>query len=89
MAVTFEEGGVRAWRYSGGEWRADAARNRNVDAGLRITSIYVDGQPLALGDRLVFMPDGLGTPFRIAVEMRGLPWAVEGDAAGAIRLVQG
>jgi len=52
MAVTFEEGGVRAWRYSGGEWRADAARNRNVDANLRITSIYVDGQPLALESRL-------------------------------------
>jgi hypothetical protein len=35
------------------------------------------------------MPDGLGVPFRVAVEMRGLPWAVEGDAAGAIRLVKG
>jgi general secretion pathway protein H len=89
MSVTFEEGGVKAWRYSGGEWRADTARSRNVDASLRITSIYLDGQPLAAGDRLIFMPDGLGIPFRVAVEMRGLPWAVEGDAAGAIRLVQG
>lgn len=88
-SVTFEPGSVRAWRYAGGEWRADASRDRNVDAQLRITAIHVDGQPLAPGDRLVFMPDGLGVPFRVAVEVRGLPWAVEGDAAGAIKLVQG
>ena len=89
MSVTFESGSVRAWRYGGGEWRADPARDRNVDAALRITGIYVDGQPLAANDRLVFMPDGLGVPFRIALEVRGLPWAIEGDAAGAVKLVQG
>lgn len=89
MSVTIDERGVRAWRYSGGEWRADTSRDRSVDPALRVTSIYVDGQPLAQGDRLVFMPDGLGVPFRVAVEVRGLPWAIEGDAAGAIKLVQG
>jgi general secretion pathway protein H len=89
VSVTFEPGSVRAWRYGGGQWRADAPRDRSVDAQLRITAIHVDGQPLAAGDRLVFMPDGLGVPFRVAVEVRGLPWAIEGDAAGAIRLVPG
>ena len=46
-------------------------------------------QPLQPGERLMFMPDGLGIPFRMALEVRGLPWAVEGDAAGAITLVPG
>jgi general secretion pathway protein H len=89
MSVTFDKGGLHAWRYAGGEGRADGARDRALAAELRITAIHVDGEPLAPGDRLVFMPDGLGVPFRVAVEVRGLPWAIEGDAAGAIRLVQG
>ena len=29
MSVTIEEGTVRAWRYSGGEWRADSGRERS------------------------------------------------------------
>jgi general secretion pathway protein H len=89
MSVTFDETGVHAWRYAGGQWRADPSRDRTVAAALHITAIHVDGQPLSPSDRLVFMPDGLGTPFRVAIEVRGLPWAIEGDAAGAIRLVQG
>jgi hypothetical protein len=35
------------------------------------------------------MPDGMGIPFRVALDVRGLAWAIEGDAAGAITLVQG
>ena len=89
MSVTIEEGAVRAWRYNGSEWRADAGRDQLLDPNVRVTAIYVDGQPLKRGDRLVFMPDGLGIPFRVALEVRGLAWAIEGDAAGAITLVQG
>ncbi len=89
MSVTIEEGAVRAWRYNGSEWRADAGRDQLLDPGVRVTAIYVDGQPLKRGDRLVFMPDGLGIPFRVALDVRGLAWAIEGDAAGAITLVQG
>jgi len=37
----------------------------------------------------VFLPDGLGVPFRVALEVRGLRWAVDGDPAGAITLVEG
>ena len=88
-SITVENGSLRAWRYGAGEWRADPAHDRTLEASMRVTSIYVDGQALAAGDRLVFMPDGLGVPFRMALEVRGLPWAVEGDAAGAITLVQG
>jgi len=89
MSVTIEEGAVRAWRYNGSEWRADARRDQLLDPSVRVTAIYVDGQPLKRGDRLVFMPDGLGIPFRVALDVRGLAWAIEGDAAGAITLVQG
>jgi general secretion pathway protein H len=89
MSVTIEDGAVRAWRYSGSEWRSDPGRDRALDSTVRVTAIYVDGQPLKPGERLVFMPDGLGIPFRVALEVRGLAWAVEGDAAGAITLVGG
>jgi len=89
MSVTIEDGAVRAWRYNGSEWRSDSGRDRRLDPGVRVTGIYVDGQPLKPGERLVFMPDGLGLPFRVALEVRGLACAVEGDAAGAINLVLG
>jgi type II secretion system protein H len=88
-SVTIDEGALRAWRYAGGEWRPDSTRDRALESTVRVVSVYVDGEPLKPGDRLVFMPDGLGIPFRVALEVRGLPWAVEGDVAGAIRLVQG
>ncbi len=88
-SVTIENAAVRAWRYSGGEWRADNGRDRSLEGSVRVTAIHVDGQVLQPGERLVFMPDGLGIPFRVALEVRGLPWAVQGDAAGAITLVQG
>jgi type II secretion system protein H len=88
-SVTIEKAALRAWRYSAGEWRADPAHDRPLEGSMRVTAIHVDGQALQPGDRLVFMPDGLGTPFRMALEVRGLPWAVEGDAAGAVTLVPG
>ena len=50
--------------------------------------VTVDGQELKPNERLVFLADGLGIPFRVALEVRGLPWAVEGDAAGAVTLVE-
>ena len=87
-AVTFEDGRLREWRLSGGKWQADSQRDRPLAGGTRVTGLYVDGQQLQAGDRLVFLPDGLGVPFRVALEVRGLPWAVEGDAAGAVRLVE-
>ena len=88
-AVTVDNAALRAWRYSGGEWRADPGHDRALEASTRVTGVHVDGQALQPGERLVFMPDGLGVPFRMALEVRGLPWAVEGDAAGAITLVPG
>jgi general secretion pathway protein H len=87
-AVTFGDGRVQEWRLAGAEWRPDASRTTALPPDMRLASVNVDGVPLDPRDRLVFLSDGLGVPFRIALDVRGLPWAVEGDAAGAVRLVE-
>lgn len=89
MSVTFDDGKVRAWRYSGGTWQPDPARERGMEQSVRIVALHVDGQELKPGERLVFFPDGLGIPFRVALQVRGLAWAIEGDSAGAVNLVRG
>jgi type II secretion system protein H len=89
MSVTIENGTIHTWRYSAGEWRADSGRDRTLESSVRVTALYVDGQPLSSTSRLVFTPDGLGTPFRIALEVCGLAWAVDGDPAGSISVSVG
>ena len=88
-SVTFDEGRVRAWRLSNDSWRAIDAADHALEGSMRIVGLYVDGQPLKPGERLVFLPDGLGIPFRVGLEVRGLRWAIEGDVAGAVTLVEG
>jgi general secretion pathway protein H len=87
-AVTFDAGHLRQWTLAGAAWQPDARQDETLPQSLAVTALSVDGQPVALKERLVFLPDGLGIPFRVALEVRGLPWAVEGDAAGAVTLVQ-
>ena len=87
-AVTFTEGRLREWRFSGRTWEADAARDQALADNLRVTALSVDGTALRPEERLVFMPDGLGIPFRVAIESHGLRWAVEGDTAGAVNVVE-
>jgi general secretion pathway protein H len=87
-AISFDEGRMREWRLAADSWRPDPARERALADDVRITGLFVDGQRLEGRDRLVFLSDGLGIPFRVAMEVRGLPWAVEGDAAGSITLVE-
>jgi general secretion pathway protein H len=87
-AVSFDEGRLREWKLAGQSWQLDPARDKPFEEGLRIVGLFVDGQPLGERDRLVFLPDGLGVPFRVALEVRGLAWAVEGDAAGSVTLVE-
>lgn len=88
MAVTLDDGRIREWRRAGDKWQLDSSRERALPSGMRVTGIFVDGQPLDAHERLVFLPDGFGTPFSIALEARGHAWAVEGDAAGAVTLVE-
>jgi type II secretion system protein H len=87
-AVSFADGRAKLWRYGNGRWQPDAARDATLDPALRIANVTSAGQALQPGERLVFLPDGLDEPFRVALEIRGLAWAVDGDAAGGIRVVE-
>jgi general secretion pathway protein H len=87
-ALSFEPRRLREWRLTGDQWQADAAHELVLGPTVRVAEIRVDGQPLTDKPRLVFLSDGLGTPFRVALDVRGMAWAVEGDAAGAIRLAE-
>jgi hypothetical protein len=87
-AISFEEGRLREWKLAGDAWQPDAGRDRTLPGDLRVTALFVDGAPLDLRERLVFLADGLGVPFSVAMEVRGLRRAVEGDASGAITLVE-
>src|SRR3954469_13910482 len=85
-SITFEEGRIRAWRMGGDAWRADEKNDVRL-ADAQVTDVSVDGQPLREAQRLLFPSDGLATPFRVGLEVRGIAWSVEGDAAGAVRLL--
>ena len=88
VALTFDEAKVRRLARVGNAWRPDASRDTALPGGVRIAAVSVNGQPLAPGEGLLFMPDGLDEPFRVALEVRGLAWAVDGDAAGTITVVE-
>jgi general secretion pathway protein H len=87
-AITFAEGRLREWRYAGRSWEPDGARDHPLAPQLRVTALSVDGAALRPDERLVFMPDGLGIPFRVALEAHGLAWVIDGDAAGAVTAAQ-
>jgi type II secretion system protein H len=86
-AISVVEGRARKWRLAGTEWQP-APMEQKIDGELSIVAMHVDGLPIPQGERMVFLPDGLGSTFRIAVDARGHPWAIEGDASGAVRLVE-
>jgi type II secretion system protein H len=86
--VSFADGRARLWRYGNGAWQPDAARDAALDPSVRIAAVTSGGQALRTGERLIFLPDGLDEPFRVALEIRGLAWAVDGDAAGGITVVE-
>ena len=88
-SVTFDSGRVRAWRLAGDAWRPIAGADHALEGSMRVLGLYVDGQQLKPDERLVFLPDGLGVPFRVGLEVRGLRWAIEGDMAGAVTLIEG
>lgn len=87
-AISFGDGRMRLWRHTGTAWQPDAARETALDPGLRVASVMIEGLAVPAGERLVFLPDGLDEPFRVAVEVRGLAWAVDGDAAGSVKVVE-
>lgn len=85
-AISFSDGRLREWRYTSRTWEPNGSHDQAFDA--RVTALFVDGVALPTTDRLVFMPDGLGVPFSVAIEARGVAFAVEGDAAGAVTMVE-
>jgi hypothetical protein len=54
---------------------------------MQVAALAIDGQEVDPREVLVFLPDGVGVPFRVALTVRGIPKAIEGDAAGAVRAI--
>lgn len=89
VAVSVAESRFKVWRLrSDRSWDEDRARERALGEGLKVTALHVEGERLATNARIVFLPDGFGVSFRMAVEVRGIGHAIEGDAAGAVRLAE-
>jgi len=87
-ALTFDEGRVRQWRLAADRtWQADAGNDRALGEA-RLAGLYVDGEALAANQRLIFLADGFGVAFRVALEIRGLPQTIEGDAAGSVTVAE-
>ena len=87
-AVNFADGQLRRWRYAGRAWEADSGRDHALRPGLRVTGLFVDGQRAqARRPDSSSCPTDWAIPFRVALDVRGLSWAVEGDAAGAVKAV--
>jgi general secretion pathway protein H len=87
-AVTLAGGKLQVHRIaSDRSWQPIAGRERRLPDGVQVDSLAIDGQPVATSDPLVFLPDGLGVPFRVALTVRGIGKAIEGDAAGAVKAI--
>ena len=85
-AISLNEGRLREWRLAAQTWTG--ASEQPLPSDLRVNTIYVDGQPLdPAKDKLLFLPDGFGLPFRIALDIRGQAWGIESDAAGAVTVI--
>jgi general secretion pathway protein H len=87
-AITLNDRRLREWKLAGNAW-SGTSEDRVLPSDLAVAAIHVDGQPIdPAKDKLLFLPDGFGVPFRIALDIRGQPWAIEGDAAGAVRVIE-
>ena len=67
-------------------WQADDGHATSLSPELAVERVSVDGQDLKPGERLLFLADGLGSPFAVSLRLRGIGWSVDGDAAGAITM---
>lgn len=87
-AVSLSEGRMRVLRLaSDRSWSPVPGRERRLPDAVQVASLAIDGREVDPREVLVFLPDGLGIPFRVRLTVRGLPKAVEGDAAGAVRAI--
>ncbi|MBK6982123.1 MAG: prepilin-type N-terminal cleavage/methylation domain-containing protein [Betaproteobacteria bacterium] len=87
-AISLAEGRLQVLRLAADRsWSPVSGRGRRLPDAMRIEALAIDGRPVDAREVLVFLPDGLGVPFRVALTVRGLPKAIEGDAAGAVRAI--
>lgn len=87
-AISLAEGRLQVLRLAADRtWAPVSGRGRRLPDAMRIEALAIDGRPVDAREVLVFLPDGLGVPFRVALTVRGLPKAIEGDAAGAVRAI--
>jgi hypothetical protein len=86
-AVSLADGRVRVMRLaSDRSWSPIPGRERALPGAMQVASLAIDGREVGTGEVLVFLPDGVGVPFRVALTVRGVPRAIEGDAAGTVRV---
>jgi general secretion pathway protein H len=86
VAVSLAEGRLQVLRLAADRsWSAVPGRERRLPDTMQVDALAIDGRLVDAREVLVFLPDGLGVPFRVALTVRGLPRAIEGDAAGAVR----
>ena len=86
-AVSFEAGRLREWHLASTSWQPDDDSHATaLSSELAVERVSVDGQDLKPGERLLFLADGIGSPFAVRLRLRGIGWSVEGDAAGAITM---
>ena len=87
-AVSLADGRVRVLRLAADRsWSPVPGRERRLPDTLQVEALAIDGRPVDARELLVFLPDGLGVPFRVALSVRGLRKAIEGDAAGSVRAI--
>jgi general secretion pathway protein H len=87
-AVSLEDGRVRTMRLTAERaWGPIPGRERRLPGTVRLIGLAIDGVPVEAREKLVFLPDGMGVPFRVTLEVKGLERAIEGDGAGRVRMV--
>ncbi len=85
-AVSLEDGRVRTMRLNSERaWSVMPGRERVLPESVRLTGLAIDGMAVDAREKLLFLPDGLGVPFRVTLEVKGIERAIEGDAAGRVR----
>jgi general secretion pathway protein H len=81
-AVARQDAESAAWQ----PLEAEVFRPHRLPEGMRIAAIQVDGQALALGERLIYPPSGLAPPLRIDLAAEQERVRLVGDAVGRIRI---
>jgi len=87
--ATFAEGGLSVARVNRKREReAIAGRSLAYSPAVHVALVSLANAPVQADPALPFVPDGLGIAFLVQVDAGAARRYVEGDAAGAIRVVE-